>query len=73
MSQTDPTPGEIRGAAFQEAAGRIVAYRAPGSGSLYCVGCCHGNGLFAGLTSDDLPDGGLCDACGVDVLIPQNT
>ncbi|MGW3971137.1 hypothetical protein ACWEFD_17795 [Streptomyces ardesiacus] len=49
-----------------------VAYRAPGSGRLYCVGCCPGNGLFAGLTSDDLPDGGLCDDCGVDVLIPQN-
>jgi hypothetical protein len=48
-----------------------VAYRAPGSGFLYCVGCCHGNGSFAAMTSDDLPDGGLCDDCGVDVLIPQ--
>lgn len=47
---------------------RVVAYRAP-SGYLYCPNCCSGTGMYAGLTSDDLPDGGLCDECGVDVLI----
>ncbi|AIV35562.1 hypothetical protein [Streptomyces sp. CCM_MD2014] len=50
---------------------RTVAYSAPGTGYLYCLGCCHGGGLFAALTSDDLPEGGLCDGCGGDVLIPQ--
>ncbi|MEV0016623.1 hypothetical protein [Streptomyces tendae] len=51
---------------------RTVAYRVPGTGSVYCVACCHGGALFPGLSSDDLPDGGLCDGCGVDVLIPQH-
>jgi hypothetical protein len=58
--------GQIHGPAEAD---RIVAYRAPGSGPLYCRECCHGGGNFTPLTSDDLPDGGLCDACGVDVLI----
>lgn len=53
------------------AAEPVVAYRSPG-GSLYCVDCCHGNGMFAPLTSDDLPNGGLCDDCGTDVLIERN-
>lgn len=59
-------------AAEPDEADRIVAYRAPGSGSLYCVQCCDGGGMFAGLTSEDLPDGGLCNECEADVLIePQ--
>lgn len=46
----------------------IVAYRAPGSGHLYCVRC-HAADLYTPMASDDLPDGGLCSACEVDVLI----
>lgn len=55
--------------------GRIVAYRSPQGRSLYCTR--HVDELFGAVftpvTSDDLPDGGLCTFpdCGVDVLIPQ--
>jgi hypothetical protein len=49
-----------------------VAYRARNSGSLYCRNCGYTHGTLAPLTSDDLPDGGICDACGVDVLIGPN-
>ena len=58
-----------------EEAGRIVAYRSPQARSLYCVR--HRGELFGAVftpvTSEDLPDGGLCTFpdCGVDVLIPQ--
>ena len=53
---------------------RVVAYRSalPGAMSIYCTR--HTDGLGDGvtpLTSDDLPDGGVCAACHVDVLIPQ--
>ena len=53
---------------------RIVAYRSalPGALSAYCTN--HTDELGGGvmpLTSDDLPDGGTCCQCGVDVLIPQ--
>lgn len=44
----------------------VVAYRSPQSGALYCVPC-HAGGIP--VTSEDLPDGGLCAACDVDVLI----
>lgn len=48
----------------------VVAYRSKFSRSLYCMTCA-GNGRFGiPLTSDDLPDGGLCASCGRDVLIP---
>jgi hypothetical protein len=62
-----PQPKEADGA-------RVVAYRSalPGAMSIYCTR--HTDGLGDGvtpLTSDDLPDGGMCAACGVDVLIPQ--
>lgn len=57
---------------------RIVAYRSalPGALSVYCTR--HTDELGYGvmpLTSDDLPDGGICayPECGTDVLIPQNT
>lgn len=46
----------------------VVAYRSPQSGSLYCVPC-HAGDVYTPVTSDDLPDGGLCAACDVDVLI----
>ncbi|WP_330328224.1 hypothetical protein [Streptomyces pseudovenezuelae] len=53
---------------------RILAYRSalPGAQSLYCTR--HTDELGTGvipLTTDDLPDGGLCASCGADVLIPQ--
>jgi hypothetical protein len=61
-----PQPKEADG-------GRVVAYRSalPGAWSIYCTR--HTDGLGDGvtpLTSEDLPDGGVCAACGVDVLIP---
>lgn len=61
-----PQPKEADGA-------RVVAYRSalPGAWSIYCTR--HTDGLGTGvtpLTSEDLPDGGVCAACGVDVLIP---
>jgi hypothetical protein len=49
----------------------IVAYRNPNDGPLYCTSCGHGEDGVEPLTSEDLPDGGLCADCGVDVLIPQ--
>lgn len=53
---------------------RIVAYRSalPGAFSVYCTN--HADELGDGvmpLTSDDLPDGGVCVRCGVDALIPS--
>jgi hypothetical protein len=63
--------GGFKAAATDGDEGRIVAYRGPGSGWLFCRNCADGSGMQAALTSDDLPDGGLCDECGVDVLIPQ--
>jgi hypothetical protein len=44
----------------------VVAYRAR-SGYLFCLNCGTGGGLTA-LTSDDLPDGGLCADCDADVF-----
>ncbi|KPI31429.1 hypothetical protein OV320_2645 [Actinobacteria bacterium OV320] len=53
---------------------RVVAYRSalPGAWSIYCTRHTSelGDGIMP-LTSDDLPDGGLCASCGVDVLIEQ--
>lgn len=51
-----------------------VAYRSPTSGRLYCRQCCTRLGVWANLTSEDLPDGGICARCGIDVLIdpPQS-
>ena len=52
---------------------RIVAYRSalPGAWSLYCTRHLDELGDGTPLTADDLPDGGLCAQCGVDVLIEQ--
>lgn len=52
---------------------RVVAYRSalPGALSIYCTSHTDELGDVLPLTSDDLPDGGLCVSCGVDVLIPQ--
>jgi hypothetical protein len=51
----------------------VVAYRLGGSQSLRCVECVPSKrgDIWEPVTSDDLPDGGVCAACGVDVLIPQ--
>jgi hypothetical protein len=50
----------------------VVAYRRPDQPNMLW---CRKHGArwwgLTPLTSDDLPDGGLCGECGVDVLIPQ--
>jgi hypothetical protein len=53
---------------------RVVAYRSPTTGRLYCRLCCTWLGVFADLASEVLPDGGICARCGRDVLIdpPQS-
>jgi hypothetical protein len=61
----DDAVREIRA---KEQAPEVVAYRSPQSGSLYCIPC-HAGDIYAPVTSEDLPDGGLCAACDVDVLI----
>jgi hypothetical protein len=71
-----PPPAPLAGGVRQpsEADGdRVVAYRSalPGAWSIYCTGHTGELGDVLPLTSDDLPDGGLCVSCGVDVLIPQ--
>lgn len=48
---------------------RTVAYRSRTSNRLYCRLCCTRLGVWADLTSEDLPDGGICASCGRDVLI----
>ncbi|MDH6610256.1 hypothetical protein M2164_005891 [Streptomyces sp. SAI-208] len=52
--------------------GRIVAYRLGASG-LCCIGCTPSprGDIWEPVTSADLPDGGLCSKCDVDVLIEQ--
>ncbi|MFF1444152.1 hypothetical protein [Streptomyces sp. NPDC058295] len=72
----DYTPA-VGGAQQPKADGnRVVAYRSalPGAWSIYCTRHTSelGDGVIP-LTSDDLPDGGLCASCGVDVLIEQQT
>lgn len=60
------------GAAKRDAGDRVVAYRSalPGAMSIYCTRHTDelGDGVIP-LTSGDLPDGGVCAACHVDVLI----
>jgi hypothetical protein len=76
-AEHQPATGPADGAQQQstEADGdRIVAYRSalPGAWSVYCTR--HTDDLGDGampLTSEDLPDGGLCAQCGADVLIQQ--
>ncbi|MET9813196.1 hypothetical protein [Streptomyces sp. NPDC006355] len=59
----------------QPAEAGIVAYRSKGDRILRCLSHVppESEGDFDPVTSDDLPDGGICThpACGVDVLIPQ--
>jgi hypothetical protein len=52
---------------------RIVGYRLAGHRDLHCAGCTPSKrgDIWEPVTSDDLPDGGLCATCHVDVLIPQ--
>lgn len=54
-------------------ASRVVAYRVGGH-ALHCIGCTPSprGDIWEPVTSEDLPDGGLCSKCDVDVLIPQN-
>jgi hypothetical protein len=49
----------------------IVAYRDPKTGTLYCARCGFHDTHCPPMTADDLPDGGICTDCGVDVLISQ--
>ncbi len=54
----------------------VVAYRSTGARVLRCLSHYPDNAAFREgdlhpVTSEDLPDGGLCTKCGVDVLIPQ--
>ncbi|MFE0472575.1 hypothetical protein ACFW2V_13270 [Streptomyces sp. NPDC058947] len=55
---------------------RVVAYRSLGGRILRCLNHIppEPEGDFVPVTSDDLPDGGVCTypGCGVDVLIPQS-
>jgi hypothetical protein len=61
--------------AQQDGAGQVVAYRSLGGRILRCLNHIppDPDGDFTAVTSDDLPDGGICTypACGVDVLIQQ--
>ena len=57
--------------AEQQHSDRTIAYRSPGGHYLYCTR--HTGELgdsWTPVTSDDLPEGGLCSKCGADVLIP---
>lgn len=47
----------------------VLAYRSKFSHSLYCTTCSGAGHFGIPLTSDDLPDGGLCASCGRDVMI----
>lgn len=52
---------------------RIVAYRLAGQ-NLRCIGCAPSprGDIWEPVTSDELPDGGVCAMCHVDVLIPPH-
>lgn len=73
-----PTEADLRHALAVAAkfhgqdADRHVAYRLGGH-SLRCIGCTPSprGDIWEPVTSNDLPDGGVCAQCGVDVLIPQ--
>jgi hypothetical protein len=49
--------------------GQTVAYRAPGLDVLYCIACRPADDRFMPVGSSDLPDGGICANCDMDVLI----
>lgn len=50
-------------------AARTVAHRSLDSGQLFCVRCApSGEDALESLFSEDLPEGGVCSACGADVL-----
>lgn len=55
-------------AAARDDANRIVAHRSLLSKGFFCTACAPADRTTP-LTSDDLPDGGICCACGADVLI----
>ncbi|MEU5322969.1 hypothetical protein AB0G67_40395 [Streptomyces sp. NPDC021056] len=68
-----PEPEDPSRLAAGTEADRIVAYRSPHWMYLYCTRHTDDLGTtWTPLTSDDLPDGGLCAKCGADVLIPQD-
>lgn len=48
---------------------RTVAYRAPGLDVLYCITCRPADNRFIPVDSSDLPDGGICANCDMDVLV----
>lgn len=52
----------------------VLAYRGRSTSRLWCADCVRGLPMdltsLVPLTSDELPEGGICGTCGVDVLIP---
>lgn len=48
---------------------QMVAYRAPGLDVLYCTLCRPADDRFVPVDSSDLPDGGICANCDMDILI----
>lgn len=62
--------GEARPAWTEPDPAPVLAYRSKFSRALYCMTCSGAGHFGIPLTSDDLPDGGLCASCGCDVLIP---
>lgn len=52
----------------------VLAYRGRSTSRLWCADCVRGLPMdltsLIPLTSDELPEGGICGTCGVDVLIP---
>lgn len=48
---------------------RVVGYRAPDLDVLYCIPCRPADDRFVPVDSADLPDGGICANCDMDVLI----
>jgi hypothetical protein len=58
----DETPADT------QAADRVVAYRSPGTRTLYCVTCARQETGWQPLTLAELPGGASCDFCGGSVL-----
>jgi hypothetical protein len=81
--RTEPADGwEPMGDAAEPAVGgarqpkdtdRVVAYRHPATGALFCVRSAPRNpgDIWTPVTAEELEDGGVCVGCGADVLIEQ--
>lgn len=50
----------------------VIAYRTTSSpGALYCPDCLHTKGPYTPLTTTDLPDGGTCTCCYLNVIAKE--